>query len=101
MDVGQLAFLAVAMALMAFTLGASVAVRLEGRRPLTLPPWLAVTRGVTFLVWTLFIVVTVDPPSGVIAIDALWWNALKAVLLLLAVVALPLEVREARRRRTA
>lgn len=101
MEIAILVLGCAVLALMAFTLGAAVAWRLEGRRPLVAPPWLHVLNGLSFLAMTLFVVVALPPPSRVVIIDPLWWNGLKAVMLVLSVLAIALSVREAFRARRA
>jgi hypothetical protein len=98
-DIGQLIFLILAMVLLAFTLGAAVAWRLEGRRPLIAPIWLIVARNLSFIAWTMYIALTVDLPSRIIAIDPPWWNTIKTLLIVSAIVALPIELRSALRGR--
>ena len=101
MDLGELTLLTATGALMAFTLGAIVAWRLEGRRPLVPPLWLVVTRNVTFVVWTLYVLVALRAPSGMITIDPFWWTVLKVLPFVAAVVVFPFEVRSVLRRREA
>jgi hypothetical protein len=86
---------------MAFVLGALTAWRLEGRRPLVAPLWLVITRNLAFIALAAFIVVAMDPPSRIAGIDPLWWNGIKALILVGAVVALLMEVRHALRERRA
>lgn len=99
MGAGELILLLVAWTLMAFTLGALVTWRLEGRRPLVAPLWLVVLRNLGFISMAVFIVVAADPPAGIVTVEPLVWNALKAMVLIGAVAALPLELRHALRNR--
>ena len=87
-----MALLAFALLLMAFTLGAIITWRLEARQRRLLPLWLVVTQNVSWLALVAYIA-TLDPPSGVITIDALWWNVMKAAIVLGSVVAFALEAR--------
>ena len=68
-------------------------VRLERQRR-ALPLWLVITQHVSWLALVACIV-TLDPPSGVITIDALWWNVMKLVMVIGSIVAFALEVRQA------
>ena len=101
MDLGVLVLLLVGATLTVFTIGASVAWRLEGRRPLVPPLWLVVARGLSSLVWALYILVALDAPSGIAAIDPFWWTLLKALPSAAAVFVLVVEVRQALGRRQA
>jgi hypothetical protein len=47
----------------------------------------------------MYIALTVDVPSRIIAIDPLWWNTIKTLLVVSAIVALPIELRSALRGR--
>ena len=91
--------MAVAMVLLAFTFGATIAWRLETRRPLVLPLWLAISRGLSFLALAAFIVVSTDPPSRIFTIDPLWWNVMEALIVMAAVATFGLEIRHALLRR--
>lgn len=87
-----MALLGVALLLMAFTLGAIITWRLEARQRRVLPLWLVITKNVSWLA-VLAYIATLDPPSGVITIDALWWNAMKVAIAVGAIVAFAIEVR--------
>jgi len=100
-DLGQVAFLVLALVLLAFTLGATVAWRLEARPPLVTPLWLVLIRNVSSLVLVAYLVVTSEPPSGVITVDPLWWSVLEGFMVVASLVAFLLELRHALRSREA
>lgn len=87
-----MALLAVALLLMAFALGAIITWRLEARQRRLPPLWLVITRNVSWLALVAYIA-TLDPPSGIITIDALWWNVMKAAIVLGSLFVFALEVR--------
>ena len=87
MEAGELLLIGATWTLLAFTLGASVAHRLEGRRPLVQPPWLVVLGSLTFVFAAVSVVLTTDRPTGVVTIDPFWWTAMDAVILGAAIVA--------------
>ena len=95
-----MALLGVALLLMAFTLGAIVTWRLEVRQRRALPLWLVITQHVSWLALVAYIV-TLDPPVGLITIDALWWNVMKLAMMIGSIVAFALEVRQALLHRVA
>ena len=101
MDVWDVVLLVVALALLMFTLGALVAWRLEGRRPLEYPLWLAVTRNVSWIAIAAYVVVSGEPPTGIVTIDPFWWNLMEAVIIVGSLAILPLEVIQILRRRRA
>ena len=94
MNIGQLTFLIVAVLLLAFTLGATIAWRLEGRRPLVAPLWLVITRNISVIMLAISVVTTSERPSSdVMTIDPLWWNLMNAVILIGPLVVFALELR--------
>ena len=98
LDVG---LLIVALMLVSFTLGASVMWSLEGRVWRQPPLWLVVTRNVSQLALVAYLVISGEPPTGIITIDPFWWNLMEVFLVVAAIVILPLEIRERLRRREA
>jgi hypothetical protein len=98
-DATELVLLAVALALLMFTLGAVVAWRLEGRRPLEAPLWLVVTRNVNWLALVAYLVVSGEPPTRILDIDPLWWHLLEAAMVVGSLVIFALDVRHTLRRR--
>lgn len=90
-----------AWTLMAFALGAGIAWRLEGRRPLVQPFWLMIVRNMAFIAMAAFIVVTSEPPTRIFSVDPLWWHAMDAVILGGALAVFVLELRHALRNREA
>ena len=101
MDLGQVAFLVLALILLAFTLGATVAWRLEARPPLVTPLWLVIIRNVSWLVLVAYLVVTSEPPTGVITVDPLWWSVLEGIMVVASLAVFFLELRHALRSREA
>lgn len=94
MNIGQWTFLIIALLLLAFTLGASIAWRLEGRRPLVAPLWLVITRNISVIMLAISVVTTSERPSSdVMRIDPLWWNLMNAVILIGPLVVFALELR--------
>lgn len=98
MDVARLVILAIALLLLAFTLGAVIAWRLEGRERRTLPMWLVVTQHTSWLALVAYIA-TGDPPAGVMAIDAAWWNLMKLAIVIGSIAVFALEIRHTLRSR--
>jgi hypothetical protein len=102
MEEGQLVVGFLAWTMMAFTLGAVVTWRLEGRRPLVQPLWLMIVRHAAFIAMTVFVVILAEPPSGrFVTIDPFWWNAMEVVILGVALGAAALELVQALRHRHA
>jgi hypothetical protein len=98
LDVGLL-FLA--LMLISFTLGALVMWSMEGRDRRQPPLWLVVTRHVAQIALVAFVVVSSEPPTGVVTIDPFWWNLLEAFLVVATLALVPLEIRQHLRRRGA
>lgn len=96
---GELLLAILAWTMMAFTLGATIAWRLEGRRPLMQPFWLVIARNLSFVAMAVFIVVTSEPPSRIFTIEPFWWNAMEIFILGSAIAAFVLELRHALRNR--
>jgi hypothetical protein len=94
MEAGELLLAIASWTLVTFTLGALVAYRLEGRRPLAQPRWLVLLNILTFDVMAVSVVVTSDRPTGVIAIEPFWWTALHVVILGSALLLTALQLRE-------
>ena len=86
-----MALLGVALLLMAFTLGAIITWRLEGRQQRVLPLWLIITRNVSWLALVAYIVAG-DPPSGVITISPLVWNLGAVAIVVLSLVIFAVEL---------
>lgn len=63
---------------------------LESRQRRVLPFWLVITRNVS---WLAAYIATIDPPSGVITIDALWWNMTRVAIVVGTIITFALEVR--------
>jgi hypothetical protein len=101
MEEGELLLAILAWTLMAFTLGALITWRLEGRRPLVQPFWLLIVRNVSFVAMAASVVVTSEPPSRIVTIDPLWWTAMEIVILGGALTVFVLEVRHHLRNRQA
>ena len=97
----DIALLALAMVLVSVTLGAMVTWRLEGRDRRAPPLWLIVMRNFSQIALVAYLVVSGDPPTGVITIEPLWWNVLEGFLVVTTLVVFPLEVRQFLRRRPA
>lgn len=100
MEAGELLLIIASWTLVAFTLGALLAYRLEGRRPLAQPRWLVLLNVLTFDVMAVSVVVTSDRPTGLITIDAFWWTALHVVILGSALLLTALQIRELYRHRS-
>jgi hypothetical protein len=98
LDVG---LLFVALMLISFTLGATVMWSWEGRDRRWPPLWLVITRHVSQIALVAYLVVSGDPPTGVITIDPFWWNLLEAFLVVASLVIFPLEIRQRLRYRNA
>jgi hypothetical protein len=81
MEAGELLLIIASCTLAAFTLGAGIAHRLEGRTPLTQPAWLVSLTVVTFVVVAVSVVVATDRPTGVITIDPFWWTVMDVLIL--------------------
>jgi hypothetical protein len=92
MEIARMALLGVALLLLAFTLGAVISWRLEGRQRRVLPLWLVITQNVSWLALVAYLV-TGEPPSGVITIDPLMWNVGAAAIIVASLLAFALEVR--------
>jgi hypothetical protein len=98
---GQLVVGFLAWTFMAFTIGAAVTWRLEGRRPLVQPFWLSMVRHAAFIAMTAFIVMMAEPPSRIVTVDPFWWNAMEVVVLGVAIGAAGFELVQALRQRHA
>ena len=98
LDVG---LLFVALMLISFTLGATVMWSLEGRDRRQPPLWLVITRNVSQIVLVAYLVISGDPPTGIITIDPFWWNLLEAFMVVATLAIFPLEIRQRLRRREA
>jgi hypothetical protein len=98
LDVG---LLFVALLLISFTLGATVMWSLEGRDRRQPPLWLVVTRNVSQIALVAYLVISGDPPTGIVTIDPFWWNLLEAFMVVATLAIFPLEVRQRLRRRDA
>jgi hypothetical protein len=92
MDVARLVILAIALLLLAFTLGAVIAWRLEGRDQSVLPLWLVITRNVSWLALVAYLVAG-DPPTGVVSVDPLAWAVIEALMVIASLVVFGLELR--------
>ena len=99
MDVAELVLLGAALLMLAFTLGATIAWRLEGRRPLVAPLWLVVCRNVSWMAMVASTVVNGEPPSRIFAIDPLWWNLGEAAMVVLSIVIFVVDVGQSLRNR--
>lgn len=100
MEAGELLLLFASWTLVTFTLGAVVAHRLEGRRPLAEPRWLVLLGVLTSDVMAVTVVVITDRPTGVIAIDPFWWTALDVGILVSAAVTTIIRLRALPRERS-
>jgi hypothetical protein len=98
LDVG---LLFVALMLIGFTLGASVMWSREGRDRRQPPLWLVITRNVSQIALVAYLVVSGDPPTGVITIDPFWWSLLEAFMVVATLAIFPLEIRGRLRRSDA
>jgi hypothetical protein len=74
---------------------------LEGRDRRLPPLWLVITRNVAQIALVAYLVVSGDPPTGIITIDPFWWNLLEAFMVVATLAILPLEIRQRLRRRDA
>ena len=63
----------------------------------TAAAWLVVTRNVS----QLDLVISGEPPVGIITIDPLWWSLLEVFMVVATLVIFPVEIRERLRRREA
>ena len=95
----QVAFLVIALVLLAFSWGATVAWRLETRRPLVSPLWLVITRNTSWVVFVAYLVVTGEPPTGIVAVEPLIWNLLETFMVVAALAVFVLELRHTLRNR--
>jgi len=98
LDIG---LLFVALMLISFTLGATVMWSLEGRDRRMPPLWLVTVRHVSQIAPRPYLVISSDPPTGVITIDPFWWNLLEAFMVVATLLIIPLEIRQRLRRNTA
>ena len=98
LDIG---LLFVALMLISFTFGATVMWSLEGRDRRMPPLWLVIVRHVSQIALVAYLVISSDPPTGVITIDPLWWNLLEAFMVVATLVIIPLEIRQRLRRNAA
>jgi hypothetical protein len=98
LDVG---LLFVALLLISFTLGATVMWSLEARDRRQPPLWLVVTRNVSQISLVAYLVISGDPPTGIVTIDPFWWSLLEAFMVVTTLVIFPLEIRQRLRRRDA
>ena len=96
LDVG---LLFVALLLISFTLGATVMWSLEGTDRRQPPLWLVVIRNVSQIALVAYLVISGEPPTGIITIDPFWWSLMEAFLVVATLVIFPLEIRERLRRR--
>ena len=101
MDAVDLVLLVVAWGMLAFSFGAVIAWRLEGRRPLVAPLWIVVARNLAWIAWALYVAVALDAPKATVTIDPLWWNLAKAFVLAASLLVFVIEVRNALRDRPA
>ena len=97
LDIG---LLFVALMLISFTLGATVMWRLEGRDRRVPPLWLVIVRHASQIALVAYLVISSDPPTGVVTIDPFWWNLLEAFLVFATLAIIPLEIRQQLRRNT-
>jgi hypothetical protein len=75
---------------------------LEGRDRRQPPLWLVVTRNISQFALVAYLVVSGEPPAGIITIDPYWWNLLEGFIVVVTLVIFPLEIRgRLRRRETA
>jgi hypothetical protein len=98
LDVG---LLFVALMLISFTLGATVMWSWEGRDRRQPPLWLVITRHIAQFALVAYLVVSGEPPTGVITIDPFWWSVLEGFMVVATLVIFPLEIRQRLRRRDA
>ena len=91
----------VALMLISFTLGATVMWSWEGKDRRQPPLWLVVTRHVAQIALVAYLVVSGEPPIGVISIDPFWWSLLEAFMLVASLTIFPLEIRQRLRSRDA
>ena len=97
----DLGLLFVSLMLVSFTIGAAVMWSLEGRDRRRPPLWLVVTRHVSQIALVAYLVISGEPPAGVITIDPLWWSLLEALMVVATLADVPLEIRQHLRRREA
>jgi len=97
LDIG---LLFVALMLISFMLGATVMWSLEGRDRRMPPLWLVIVRHVSQIALVAYLVISSDPPTGVVTIDPLWWNLLEGFLVVATIAIIPLEIRQQLRRRS-
>lgn len=98
LDVG---LLFVALMLFSFTLGATVMWSLQGRDRRMPPLWLVIVRHVSQIALVAYIVISNDPPTGVVTIDPFWWNLLEAFMVVATLAIIPVEIFQRLRRKAA
>ncbi len=86
--------LIVALMLVSFAFGAAVMWSLEGRDRRPQPLWLVVARHVSQIALVAFLVISNDPPTGVVTVDPFWWNFLEAFMVVATLALIPIEIRQ-------
>jgi hypothetical protein len=92
-DLLRLGALTIMLMLTSFGLGAMVMWSLESRRPRVPPLWLVVLKWLMLIGWAAYGFVGHGAPTGIVAIDPLWWTLLGIVAIGAGVLGLVIEVR--------